>query len=64
MHFETKYLSIDKGLRELGYNKILEFASGFSFRGLNFCNKPNIQYIDTDLLNIIEVKKRLLTIDQ
>ena len=60
MHFETRYLSIDKGLRELGYNKILEFASGFSFRGLDFCDYPKIHYIVRDLPNIIEMKKKFL----
>ena len=49
MHFEKRYLSIDKGVKELGNNNILEFASGFSFRGFNFCKNPDIHFIDTDL---------------
>ena len=61
MHFETRYLSIDKGLRELDYNNVLELASGFSFRGLDFCKNPIIHFIDTDLHNIIESKKKIIS---
>lgn len=60
MHFETRYLSIDKGIRLLGSNHILEFSSGFSFRGLDICRNPAIHYVDTDLAEIIEIKKELL----
>ena len=61
IHFETRYRSIDQGLQDIGYNKILEFSSGFSFRGLDFCKNPDIQYIDTDLPNIIETKTILVS---
>ena len=61
MHFETRYLSINQGIRDIGFYKILEFSSGFSFRGLDLCKNPNIQYIDTDLPNIIETKKILVS---
>ncbi len=60
MHFETRYRSIDKGLKELGNNNILEFSSGFSFRGLDFCKNSSVHYIDTDLPNIIEIKKNIV----
>ncbi len=60
IHFETRYRSVDKALKEIGSNKIIEFSSGFSFRGLDFCKNPNISYIDTDLPNIIEIKKNLV----
>lgn len=60
IHFETRYRSIDQGLQDIMYNKILEFSSGFSFRGLDLCKNPNIQYIDTDLPNIIEIKRNLV----
>ena len=61
MHFEARYLSLDRGLEYLGCNKILELASGFSNRGLDFCKNPQIQYLDTDLPNIIESKKTLVS---
>jgi O-methyltransferase involved in polyketide biosynthesis len=60
MHFETRYLSIDKGIREVGYNNVLEFSSGLSLRGLDLCNNPDVLYIDTDLPEIIEIKRKLL----
>ena len=57
MHFEARYRSVDQGLDELGFQNILEFSSGFSFRGLDFCKDPTIHYIDTDLPNIIDTKR-------
>jgi len=57
IHFETRYLSIDKALIEIGIKNILEFSSGFSFRGLHLSKDPNIFYIDTDLPQLINNKK-------
>ena len=57
IHFEKRYCSVDKGLRDLGINNILEFSSGFSFRGLSTCKDPKVCYIDTDLPEIIKSKK-------
>jgi len=57
IHFEKRYCSIDKALMEIGVKNILEFSSGFSFRGLSMCKDPGISYIDTDLPQIIENKK-------
>ena len=57
IHFEKRYWSIDKALTEIGLKNILEFSSGFSFRGLSMCKDPGIFYIDTDLPQIIESKK-------
>lgn len=57
IHFETRYLSIDKALTEIGIKNILEFSSGFSFRGLHLSKNPSIFYIDTDLPQLIENKK-------
>lgn len=61
LHFEARYRSIDKGLQELTSSKILELASGFSFRGLDFCKNPAIHFIDTDLPEVIEPKRELVT---
>lgn len=57
IHFEKRYWSVDKGLTEIGIKNILEFSSGFSFRGLSMCKDPMVYYIDTDLPQIIESKK-------
>ncbi|MFW9873941.1 MAG: hypothetical protein ACFFG0_12615 [Candidatus Thorarchaeota archaeon] len=60
IHFEKRYSSIDKALIEIGINNILELSSGFSFRGLSMCKDPSVQYIDTDLPEIIESKKQIV----
>ena len=57
IHFEKRYWSIDKALNELGIKNILEFSSGFSFRGLSMCKDPEICYLDTDLPQFMENKK-------
>ncbi|MFX1337770.1 MAG: hypothetical protein ACFFDK_04105 [Promethearchaeota archaeon] len=60
IHFETRYWSIDEALSKLGIKNILEFSSGFSFRGLSQCKNPEIHYIDTDLPQLIENKKKIV----
>jgi len=60
MHFEQRYRSIDKALQELGTSNILEFSSGLSLRGLDFCRDPNISYVDTDLPDLIATKQALV----
>ena len=60
MHFEARYRSIDQGLRQLGSTRIIEFSSGLSLRGLDFCRNPEIQYLDTDLPEVIDTKRALV----
>ncbi|HMF34482.1 MAG TPA: hypothetical protein VKK79_23875 [Candidatus Lokiarchaeia archaeon] len=60
VHFESRYWSIDAALSEIGLKNILEFSSGFSFRGLSMCQDPEVYYVDTDLPQIMEVKKILV----
>jgi O-methyltransferase involved in polyketide biosynthesis len=60
-HFESRYWTIDQLLSELDAKNILEISSGFSFRGLKVVEENNVHYIDTDLPDIINVKKNLLT---
>lgn len=60
IHFETRYWSIDKALSEIGIKNILEFSSGYSFRGLSLCKNPEVLYIDTDLPLLLENKKLLV----
>ncbi|MFX0073590.1 MAG: class I SAM-dependent methyltransferase [Candidatus Hermodarchaeota archaeon] len=60
IHFETRYWSIDEALSAINLNNILEFSSGFSFRGLSKCENSEIFYIDTDLPQILETKKKMI----
>ena len=60
IYFETRYWSINEALDEMGINNILEFSSGYSFRGLDLCKNSNIYYIDTDLPRLLKDKKKLL----
>ena len=59
-HFENRYWSIDQLLNEIPAKNILELSSGFSFRGLNAVKENNVHYIDTDLSEIISIKKQII----
>ena len=61
VHFENRYWSIDQLLHDLPINNILEISSGFSFRGLEAIKKDGIHYIDTDLPNVIDLKKQFIS---
>lgn len=59
-HFESRYWSIDQLLSGIPNKNILELSSGFSFRGLARTKKEDgVHYIDTDLPDLIDSKKRL-----
>jgi O-methyltransferase involved in polyketide biosynthesis len=60
LHFENRYKSIDQLLSDLPVKNILELSSGFSFRGLNTALHNDINYIDTDLPDVIATKQNLL----
>jgi len=75
MHFEARYQSINSLLSELlpqpdGSSaaasaapqpiNILELSSGFSFRGLALAAERPVNYIDTDLPDVIATKQRLI----
>ena len=61
MHFENRYWTIDQLLKQTDTKNILELSSGFSFRGLDLCIKDRtIHYIDTDLPDVVDVKKDLI----
>ncbi|HWV64471.1 class I SAM-dependent methyltransferase [Chitinophaga sp.] len=57
VHFEDRYWSINQLLEELPERNILELSSGFSFRGLETVKQPGYHYIDTDLPDVIAIKK-------
>lgn len=59
-HFEERYLSIDTLLAETGVMRVLEIASGLSFRGLALAHRQPITYVDTDLPAMAETKARLV----
>jgi O-methyltransferase involved in polyketide biosynthesis len=58
--FEARYLSIDAALSGESVNNFLELSSGYSFRSLEMTKKPGVFYVDTDLPDIIEMKRRLV----
>jgi O-methyltransferase involved in polyketide biosynthesis len=61
MHFESRYWSIDQLLKQTDNTNILELSSGYSLRGLDLCTKDErIHYIDTDLSEVIAVKKNMI----
>jgi O-methyltransferase involved in polyketide biosynthesis len=60
-HFENRYWSIDSLLEDLQIKNILELSSGFSFRSLDTSSKKDFYYIDTDLPDVINLKKDFLT---
>ena len=61
VHFEMRYWSVDQLLSELAPTNILELSSGFSFRGLDTIKRKKVFYIDTDLHEVINRKKELLS---
>ena len=60
LHFEARYQSINDLLEGLSINNVLELSSGFSFRGLDLIQKKEVNYIDTDLPEVIELKKQFI----
>lgn len=60
VHFESRYWSISQLISELSIKNILELSSGYSFRGLEMMSKEGFNYIDTDLPDLIAVKKDLV----
>jgi O-methyltransferase involved in polyketide biosynthesis len=60
-HFEYRYRSIDTLMAGLSATDILELSSGFSFRGLALCRERNLYYIDTDLPEVIMIKRQFVS---
>ncbi|MGD0757060.1 MAG: class I SAM-dependent methyltransferase [Bacteroidales bacterium] len=61
VHFENRYRSIDHLLEDLSVRNIIELSSGFSFRSLETTKKSGFHYIDTDLPEVINIKKDFIT---
>ena len=60
VHFESRYWSIDQLMTGLPIKNILEISSGFSFRGLAAVQQDSVHYIDTDLPEVIALKKQFI----
>ncbi|HZY24832.1 MAG TPA: hypothetical protein VFE71_03325, partial [Bacteroidales bacterium] len=61
LHFENRYRSIDQLIEDLPIKNILELSSGFSFRGLEITGKRKVHYVDTDLREVIDIKKAFVS---
>jgi len=61
LHFEKRYWTIDQLLAGLPLKNVLELSSGFSFRSLETIKKNGFHYIDTDLPDVIAMKKHIIT---
>ena len=59
-HFENRYFSLDRLLKDAGLPRVLEMAAGLSFRGLELARPSTTFYLDTDLPEIITVKADLV----
>src|SRR5689334_19915264 len=60
-HFELRARSIDDALAELAATRVLELASGLSFRGLALAAaRPEMAYLDTDLPEMAAHKAALV----
>jgi len=59
-HFELRARSIDQLLGELAATRVLELASGLSFRGLAMAARAGVHYLDTDLPALAELKAGLV----
>jgi len=59
MHFEARYQSINALIPSDAVN-ILEISSGFSFRGLALATERPVNYVDTDLPDVIATKQKMI----
>ena len=59
-HFVLRARSIDEALDGVGAKSVVEIAAGFSFRGLARASRDAVHYLDTDLPELIELKRDVL----
>jgi O-methyltransferase involved in polyketide biosynthesis len=57
---ERRYWSINELLNDLTIKNILELSSGYSFRSLEYTQQKGLNYIDTDLPDVISAKKEFI----
>ena len=58
--FEGRYKAINKVINQFAPSQILELASGFSARGMEFSNNPSITFVESDLPGIVAQKQKLI----
>lgn len=57
---EGRYYSLNEVLKHIKNAFIVEIASGLSPRSLEFLNKPNIIYLDTELEGLTKLKEQIV----
>ncbi len=57
---ELRYKSIQQAIKNLKIKQVLEFASGFSLRGLAMSSDPSLTYVETDLPGLMKEKETLV----
>lgn len=57
---EGRYYSLNDVLKEIKNTFIVELASGLSPRSLEFLNKENIIYLETELKGLINLKEKII----
>ncbi|MGK7899229.1 MAG: class I SAM-dependent methyltransferase, partial [Xenococcus sp. (in: cyanobacteria)] len=58
--FEGRYKAINNLINQFTPSQILELASGFSARGMEFSHNPKITFVESDLPRIIAQKQKLV----
>lgn len=58
--FEARYKSLTQLILQSGASQVLELASGYSLRGLDLTRSDAIDYVETDLPDVIATKVSLL----
>lgn len=59
-HFELRARSVDEALDLVGATRIVELAAGLSFRGLARAVRDDVHYLDTDLPDLVDLKRSIL----
>jgi O-methyltransferase involved in polyketide biosynthesis len=59
-HFKLRARSLDEALDLVAATRIVELAAGLSFRGLARAGRDDVHYLDTDLPELVALKRNLL----
>jgi hypothetical protein len=58
-YFEARHKLINIALLENGATQVLEIAAGFSSRGMELTNNPKFTYVEVDLAENIQLKRKV-----
>lgn len=58
--FEARYKSVSELIRKSGATQVLELACGYSLRGLDLTQRDSIDYVETDLRDVVTAKRELV----